>query len=240
MMIGLVSAKGAPGVTTAALALTVAAGEQGLLIEMDPSGGSLECWTGVAGEPGLMRVASGLRRSLDADVVAHGVLEVPVGVAAVLAPTSAPLAESTIAALGERLSIVLDDTERTVVLDAGRWCRSQSTSRRLSGCRHVLVVCSPTLAGIESARSIIDPLRVATDAAVSFLIVGDRPYQADEIAAATGVEVAGVLPWDSKAVNALLISGANRSWLRTGLARSARGVLNGLSARPVTVEGVAV
>jgi hypothetical protein len=60
MLIGLVSAKGSPGVSIAALALTAAAGDAGLLMELDPSGGSLECWTGIPGEPGLVRVASGV------------------------------------------------------------------------------------------------------------------------------------------------------------------------------------
>ena len=44
MLLGLVSAKASPGVTTAALALTAVA-EDGLLVELDPSGGSIECWT---------------------------------------------------------------------------------------------------------------------------------------------------------------------------------------------------
>jgi MinD-like ATPase involved in chromosome partitioning or flagellar assembly len=118
MLIGLVSAKGSPGVTTAALVLAACAGPDGLMIEMDPSGGSLESWTGVSGEPGLVRVASGLRRSLDPTAVEHGVISVPAGVASVLAPVSGQLAESTIAAIGERLTTAIAESQRTVVLDA--------------------------------------------------------------------------------------------------------------------------
>lgn len=85
MIVGLVSAKGSPGVTTAALALAAVA-DDGLLVELDPSGGSVEAWTGVGGEPGLVRVASGLRRSAGADSVVEHVVDVPPGVRAILAP----------------------------------------------------------------------------------------------------------------------------------------------------------
>ena len=42
MLLGLVSAKGAPGVTSAAVALTAVSG--GVMVELDPSGGSVDCW----------------------------------------------------------------------------------------------------------------------------------------------------------------------------------------------------
>ena len=49
MRLGLVSAKGSPGVTT--LALGAAAIMDAIAVELDPSGGDVECWLGPVGEP---------------------------------------------------------------------------------------------------------------------------------------------------------------------------------------------
>lgn len=228
MLLGLVSAKGSPGVTTAALALAAAAGKGALLVELDPSGGSVECWTGTTGEPGLIRVASGLRRSIDPEMLLAHAVEAPAGVRSVLAPSAGGLAESTIAATGDRLAPALAGVKATVVVDGGRWSRSQPTTRRLAGCEVVAVVCAPTIEGVEAARWVIDPLRSTVAGSVVLLLVGDRPYPPSEVAAVVGVPVIGVMAWDSRGVNALVTTGAGRGWSRSALARSARSILDAL------------
>ena len=237
MLIGLVSAKGSPGVTTAALTFAAVLGIEGLLIELDPSGGSVECWTGTTDEPGLVRSASALRRSISAESLAYGTGQAPDGVSSILAPTSGVLAESAVAAIGERLSMATADLNRTVILDAGRWARSQTTSRRLSGCDAVLVVCHPTIAGIEAARSIVDALTAAVGCPVALLLNGERPYKDREVSEATGLPIVGTLPWDSRALNDLIITGPSRGWLRTGLARSARSALATVTGEIQAHEG---
>lgn len=221
----MVSAKGSPGVTTAAMVLAACAGPEGLLVEFDPSGGSIECWTESLGEPGLVRIASALRRTVDPSALDLGTVEVPPGTRSILAPASGSLAESTIAAIGDRLVAAVAEVESTVIIDAGRWGRTQATAGRIGGCDLVLVACRPSLAGIEAARALIDPLRAFTSD-VALLLVGDSPYGAAEIAAATHVPVVGTLPWDGRSVNALITSGATRAWTKSGLARSARSILD--------------
>lgn len=229
MLVGLVSAKGSPGVTTAALTFTATAGGGGLLVELDPSGGSVECWTGAAGEPGLIRVASGLRRSVDPEMLLAHAVEAPAGVRSVLAPTAGGLAESTIAATGDRLVPALAGLDRTVVVDAGRWSRSQATARRLVGCDVVGVVCTPTVEGIEAARWLIEPLSSSVTDRVVVVLVGDRPYPPGEVAAVVGVPVVGALAWDPRGLSALVTAGARRGWARSALARSARTTLDALT-----------
>lgn len=237
MLLGLVSAKGSPGVTTAALALTAAC--SGALVELDPSGGSVACWTGATGEPGLIPVASGLRRAIEADLLLSYSVMAPGGVRSLLAPTSGALAESTIAAMGERFLPVLAELDTTLVIDAGRWALSQSTTRRIAGCDVVGVVCAPTVAGVEAARWIVEPLTSIT-AKVMVVLVGDRPYQSSEVAAAVGAPVAGVLDWDPRGLSALLASGTGRGWSRSGLARSARSTFASLTSRSTdSVSGAA-
>lgn len=229
MIVGLVSAKGAPGVTTAALALAAVAPD-GLLIEFDPSGGSIESWTGAGGEPGLVRVASGLRRSPGPEVVLEHAVDVPSGVRSVLAPTAGPYAESTVTMARERLPMVLRDlSDVTVFVDAGRWSRSQQTASRITACDVVAVVCSPTVEGVEAARWLAEPLQLETRGNVVSLVVGDRPYPADEVAQAIGIPSAGALTWDQRGVTSLLTRGAGRAWERSPLARSARSALSRLA-----------
>ena len=226
MLLGLVSAKGSPGVTTAALALAAVAGDRALLVELDPSGGSLECWTGATGEPGLIRVANGMRRAVNPEMLRAHAVSAPPGVRSVLAPTAGALAEATIAITGDRLVPALAEQEATVVVDAGRWSRSQSTARRITGCDAIGVVCAPTVDGVEAARWLIEPLRATAAGPVMLVLVGDRPYSPSEVAAVVGVPVVGVLAWDARGLNALLTAGACRGWSRSALARSVRSMLD--------------
>ncbi|GMU80106.1 MAG: hypothetical protein AMXMBFR46_28910 [Acidimicrobiia bacterium] len=239
MLLGLVSAQGAPGVTTTALALAAVAGPtSGLFVELDPAGGSVEGWTGVTGEPGLLRVAGHLRRGQTSDQLVDHVVGVPSGVRSLLAPTAGPVAESTLVAVDERLGPALAGLDVDVVVaDAGRWSRSQVTARRIMGCAVLGVVCAPTVHGIEHARWLIDPLRATFDVPVVVVVVGERGYGPDEVADALGVPVAGVVAWDRRGVNALFTSGASRGWSRCPLARTARTTLAGLR-RHVDIVGM--
>lgn len=236
MIVGLVSAKGSPGVTTAALALAAVA-DDGFLIELDPSGGSVEAWTGIGGEPGLVRVASGLRRSASSDAVIEHVVEVPPGVRTILAPTAGPYAESTVAMTRDRLAPALSELNAaTVILDLGRWSRAQATAHRVAGCDVVAVVCTPTVDGVEAARWLVDPLQAEGPGEVVVVVIGERPYQPSEVAAAMGVDTAGAIAWDPRGLASLLTRGAGRVWSRSPLARSARTVLSNLTAVVPTVE----
>jgi len=238
MLLGLVSAKGSPGVSTAALALTAAAGDRGLLVELDPSGGSVECWTGATGEPGLIRVANGMRRAVEPEILLAHAVTAPPGVRSILAPTAGGLAESTIAMTGDRLVPVLAELDAMVVVDAGRWSRSQTTARRVAGCDVVSVVCAPTVEGVEAARWLIDPLSTTVTGQVVLVLMGDRPYSPPEVAAVVGASVVGVLAWDPRGANALLTTGAGRGWSRSALARSARSMLDGLLSMASEATGV--
>lgn len=225
MLLGIASAKGAPGVTSAAVALTAASG--GLMVELDPSGGSVDCWLRATGEPGLIRAASALRRQADLDALVHFATEVVPGVRVIRAPTSGVLAESTIVAMRDRLVPTLAEFDGTVVVDCGRWARSQPTARRLAVCDAVALICSPTIEGVEATRWQVDQLRSLVERVV-LVPVGDRPYGPDELAAATGAEIAGVLAWDRRGLARLLERGSGGGWQRTPLARSARNLLREL------------
>lgn len=235
MRIGMVSAKGSPGSTTVALALATVA--DGTVVELDPAGGDVECWAGPQGEPGLIRVAGGVRHGAEpAGLLGTHAVEVWPGVRVVLAPTGAETAESTLVAIGERLAPVLRAHDGWVVADGGRWSRSQVTARRLAGCEVIGLVLSPTFAGVEHARWLVGPLTDTFGVPVVGVSVGDRPYPPADVAAALGVPVAGVTAWDPRGVQTLVTVGASRLWRRSALARSARSLLDGLER--LSVEAV--
>lgn len=231
MLVGLVSVKGAPGVTSAAVA--IAAVSEGVMVELDPSGGSIDCWLRGTGEPSLFPTASALRRQADAtDLLGFATSVVP-GLHVIRAPTSGPLAESTIAAMTDRLVPTLSAVDTTVVIDGGRWARTQPTARRIDGCNVAALVCPPTIEGVEAVRAQIEHIEQVVDRVV-VVVVGDRPYTAEEVADATHVPTAS-LAWDRRGLAQLLDGGITRGWSRSALARSARAVMSKL----LTDEAVA-
>ena len=236
MLIGLVSAKGSPGVTTTALALCAThpsglADTSPVFCEFDPSGGDVECWSGRTAEPGLLRVIGDLRRSRDANVlVAHGV-GTPPRMQSILAPADRGEATATIlAAMELRLGAVWQAADRLVCLDGGRWAHDQPGAGRLEGCDLLAVVCPSTVAGVHHAAGLVRDLRARFDFPVTLIMVGSGDFSSVEIASTVGVPVAGGIAWDPRGVRILLSSGATRAWARSTLARSARGLSDRLVA----------
>ena len=146
----LVSAKGAPGVTTAAAALTAVGVLSGraLLAELDPSGGSVQVQAAGPAAWGLVDAAGRLRRESGPEPVLANVTTLPPGVPALLAPTAGHIAESVIASAGDRWLTSLRAAAPDVVVDAGRWEPSQRTAQRVAGADLVALVCRPTVGAV--------------------------------------------------------------------------------------------
>ena len=67
----LVSAKGSPGVTTAAAAIAAAAtvDSPALLVELDPAGGDVRILTGAVDDSGVVGAAGELRRDVSSQSI---------------------------------------------------------------------------------------------------------------------------------------------------------------------------
>lgn len=228
----LVSAKGSPGVTTAAAALAAVATTTGraLLTELDPSGGSVQLLTGGTANPGLLDVAGQLRREVSQAAVEANTTPLPAGVPTLLAPTSGRIAESVIDSAGARWVPVLRSMPGvTAVVDAGRWEPSQRTARRVVGADLLVAVCRPTVAGVEHTRHLLDRLRELARRPAVALVVGDRPYRPEEVAGHLDIPLAGTIAWDPRGATSLWAHGVSKPWVRTWLARSAMATLGTLS-----------
>jgi len=234
MLIGLVSAKASPGVTTTALALSAtqlsgSSDRVRVFCEFDPSGGDVECWTGRSDESGLLRVVGDLRRTTESDTLLAHAVDTPPKVRSILAPAGRREAAPTVdAATNLGLGAVWRAADAVVLLDAGRWSPDQPAERRLEGCEVLAVVCAPTVAGVQHASVLVDDLQAGFDVPVVLVLVGAGSYASEEIASTVGVPVAGLVAWDPRGVRILLSSGATRIWARTALARSAGGLLDRL------------
>jgi hypothetical protein len=228
----LVSAKGSPGVTTAAAALAAAATANGraLLAELDPSGGSVQVLAGSNAGVGLMEAAGQLRREATASAIEENLTLLPAGVPTLLAPSAGAVAESVIESVSGRWVPTLRTCALDVFVDAGRWEPSQRTALRVVGADLLVVVCRPTVAGVEHTRHLLDRLREIARRPAAAVVIGDRPYPPEQVAAFLDVPLAGQIAWDPRGATSLWSHGVTRVWLRTQLARSATTTLAGLAA----------
>jgi MinD-like ATPase involved in chromosome partitioning or flagellar assembly len=222
-VVGLVSPKHAPGVTTTAVALALAAGEGALVVEADPAGGDIAARAGVPLEPGLLTMAAAGRHGNS--VLTMRPQRLQSGVDAVIAPTNPDQASAALGAIADRLGAAVSGAD-VACIDCGRWSPLTAVPVVLAACDVVVVVTDPTVAGIEHVRCRLDAIS-AIGPPVTVLLVGDRPYGAGEVEHAVGVPVAGTLAVDPRGAVAVY-GGPPRLARKSQLCRSAHGVLERL------------
>ena len=218
-VVALASIKHAPGVTTTAVALAAAWGDDTIVVEADPSGGDIATRTRLPTERGLLTLAaSGRHPGAPLDVAAHA-QPLPSGGNVVVAPASGTRASNALATIGDRLAGGF--AGRRGILDCGRIAPGSRSWPAAAGADLLVLVLEPTLAGIEHIRihlDVVDPRAVPVTA---LLLVGDRPYGVGSVEAALGVPVLGWMAVDPRGVAA---AHAGRRSRRTLLVRTARNV----------------
>ena len=242
-VIALVSIKGSPGVTTAALALGAVWSRPILVAECDPAGGDVAAGL-LRGEApptgGLLSLAVAARRPLppgaalghcirlsedDGYLLLPGLLD-PAHAAAVTP------AWATIAAAFRDLGdppVCVD-----VLADCGRFGHDSPVDV-IVGSDVLVVVLRPTLRQVQAVRFQLPSLRAAaartgTPPEFGLLLVGDEPYGSDEVASALGVPVLATLA-DDPASASTLSDGAprRRGFDRSPLIRTARNAAQRLA-----------
>lgn len=229
-LLALVSAKHAPGVTTAAIALALAAGPEpaSLVLEADPAGGDLAARCELSATPGLGSLAASARHGGAIDVMPN-VQALPAGPCGLLGPPSPHLTITALNTLGDRLIEGLATWGGAVMADCGRWEPSGAAARLIGAADAVLVVLRPTVEGVEHVRARLAEITAVSTGAVGALLVGDRPYGTDEVADALGIPVAGSLPFDPRAVRGLERRTIGADSRRSTIVRAARTALDTMS-----------
>lgn len=206
MLIGLVSAKGSPGVTTAALALASQWPRSALLLEADPFGGDIRAGLGRGEWPhsaGLVEAVVDLRSStLDETLFRRVHQPVPFG-PAVLSGLGCVGQASTLpwSRLGTSLARM---SGADVVADCGRFAAADGVNALLRTCDIVVLVTGSSLRAVRTAAQIAPLIQNELDLRpgdprVSVLVTAaDEPYSAGEIAQACRLPLLGELPDDPR------------------------------------------
>ena len=202
MLIGIASAKGAPGATTLAIALGLSSGGA-VLVEADPSGGALAPRTGLRFDPGATSLAAAARHELSIELLAEHLQSLAPRLGALAAPSDPRAARHAFGVLSDRIPAVL----RTVadvhgIFDLGRF-DPDSPVRPLARALDLLVLLAPpSLEGIDALATRLTALEELRERAV-LVTTGDGPYRPDECASALSLPLAGHLPRDDAAASAL-------------------------------------
>jgi len=232
-VVALTSAKGAPGVSTTALAMTLLWPRAALLAECDPAGGSSVLAGYLRGtvehSRGLLPLAlaqrhQGLEQALWPQTVPltgdpHATSAAAgAGDRWVLPGLSDAAQAPSIAALWGPLGSLLASLERAgtdVIVDAGRLGTAHAPTALLRQADLVLLVTGTSLPAVVAARARLNLLREDLSvtgtaglnghlSSLGLLLVGEgRPYSAKEIAAACGVPVVASVAWDPASAQVL-------------------------------------
>jgi MinD-like ATPase involved in chromosome partitioning or flagellar assembly len=236
VLIALTSAKGAPGVTTAALALALSWPRRVVLAELDPAGGDVlagygrgELSAGGLAELELAARRGGAARHLDGHL-----LQLDGGGRVRLLPGLADPANAR-HVNWYRLAAALASTDSgatDVLADCGRLRAEHFPTDIVRRAAVVVLVTGSSLRAVRAATHAIAGLRAEpagtgpNAGGLAAVIIGPgEPYREREIAEGLGVPVLGSLPRDGKAA-AVLSDGApaGRFFAQSALLRSAREV----------------
>lgn len=242
VLVGFMSAKGSPGVTTSTLTLASVWPRTALVLEADPFGGDIRAGLGEGEWPSTAGLAdvvvdlrsTGLDEALNRRVHKPASHAPPVlaGLGCVGQATSVPWSR-----LGAALARL---TGADVLADCGRFAAADGVAPLLRECDALVLVTASSLRAIRATARIAPLLQEELavgpdDPRVSLLVVdADQPYPATQIATACRLPLLGELPDDPRAA-AVWSDGAHpwRSFTRSPLQREARHI----ATRIVTVAG---
>ncbi|MFI0769228.1 MinD/ParA family protein [Streptomyces sp. NPDC021218] len=219
------SVKGAPGVSTAVLALAAVwpdgadGGVRPVVVEADVSGGDLAVRFGCPHTPGLLDVATSARQERPGSLLGAATA-LPFGVRVVAAPAGGRAcaeAVRVVAGAGRHVLLGDDEDRGTVLLDVGRI--GEAAAGLVEVAESVVLVSRGGADALAHAYAHLSEDGVRAERYV-LAVVGPCPYAAGEIIATLGVGRVVFLPWDPKAADVL--TGRARSGLRTSGWRALR------------------
>ncbi len=237
MLLAVLDAKGAPGGTTAAVALALAWPGPVLLADCDPAGGDIAPgWlAGRAGTGrGLLSAVTATRHTpaLDPATLAAHCVSVPEAGHLLVLPGLARAEQADALGGGDwaRLAAALhhlhkpDSVAVDVIADCGR-IGPGTPWPLLTAADPVLLACRPTVRGVHHARAaaVLAADRLGRQTSLGLLLTGAGPYRPGDVARAVGLPVRAALPEDRPAAAQLSDgTGPGRNLGRSALLRAAR------------------
>ncbi len=239
MLVAVASRKGSPGVTT--LAALIGAywhqpGTTRLLVEADPSGGSLAArWSAahdLTWDPGLLSLSTS-RQTISLDLLPTVAQRLADDLWVAAAPPGPDQVEAGLLRLGDAGAAGLAAAPGLVaVADCGRLRPTMASMVLARRAALTVLVCRPRLDEVHALVPAVAELRAA-GCTLGLVCVGDRPYTPDDVAASLGVDLLGTLPEDDRAADALDIDGlaAGRPLRRSRLVAETTDIVSRIQAR---------
>ena len=205
MIIAVASRKASPGVTSLTAWLAESWSEPGvtrLIVEADPSGGSLAARWSVAHrltwDPGLLTLSTS-RTPLDAASLPLLTQPLAEGLVVAAAPPAPDQVVGALIRWGDRGATELAGVPAIrAFVDCGRLNASSPALAFALRAALTVLVCRPRLDEVHALVSAVAELTRA-GCTLGLVCVGDEPYHPAEIARAAGVELLGVIPVDVRA-----------------------------------------
>lgn len=247
MLIAVCSLKGSPGVTTWSVALAARwpHAQRCVVVEADPSGGSLGARFRLAPTPGLASLTAAARRDRAPHLLWSHTQPLPGGLLAVVAPPGADYARSALhTLLGSRHQTVsalrgAATPETVVIVDCGRL---DSDSPAMAIAREADRVLLLARAGADDLTHVAAGLSTVGlwSLRPGLLLVGPG-YPDAEVTRELGIPVLARIPQDDRGARALTgAPGPRRGPTGSRLGRAAHAVATSLSSPVAGLAGGAV
>lgn len=243
MIVALASRKASPGVTTLTALLAAYWYEpsaERLVIEADPSGGTLAArWSGAHGlswDPGLLALSTS-RSPVDRSTLAAVSQPVADSVWVAAAPPGSDQVAAGLARLGESGAAALAGADRVVsFVDCGRLGAASPSLPLARRAALTILVCRPRLEEVHALAPAVGELTEA-GCTLGLVCVGDGPYPPTEVARTLSLDLLAALPVDERAAEALARHGlgAGRVFRRSTLTRRVEELAGLVRARCVDV-----
>jgi MinD-like ATPase involved in chromosome partitioning or flagellar assembly len=236
-VLALASAKGAPGVTTAAVALGAVWPRRVLLVEADPAGGDLAARFHLPPEPNLVSLGMVARRGqLTPEQVWGHTQRLPRGLAVLTGLRAGDQARG-LGRLWSLLPQALPQLDADVLVDCGRLAADTPTEDLVRRAEVVVLLARPTVEGVLHLANRLEALgRLGVAAEV--VLVGEQPFDRAGVQQALAGEgitarVRGVLADDPRGAAMLCGQPGRERWLERAspLVRSARSLADDLLER---------
>jgi len=240
-VIALASAKGAPGVTTATLALAGVWSGRVAVVECDPFGGTIAARFGLPPAPGLLSLASHARHQMRPDLLWSHLQRLPPGGVPVLLGVQTFEQAMALGRVWTLLPQALAGLGVDVLADCGRLLPNVPAEAVPQAADLVLLVARPTVEEIAHLEQRLATLEEA-GRTTGLVLVGEAPYDRRTVAdrlTADGLRtpVLGVLADDPEAASVLCgrpsrrRAAARTQLARSYLVRSARELVDALTTR---------
>lgn len=219
------SQKGAPGVTTTALAVAAtwpdSEQRRKLLLEADASGGALALRYQLSLERSLVTLAIAGRAGLDADELWEHVQELPGGLGVIVAPDGADQAHAALETSSRQLgSWLAEQTDLDVIADIGRMTSPSPAMGLVDAADAVLMVARPEAEQLQPAARRLESL-AGTCPAVGWVLIGNGPHGWEEVESTYGFPVVAVIADDPRTATSLRGGATSSRITRSPLVRSA-------------------